>query len=100
VYLLCKARAISEDIRQQQTAPSAPVSAYIQARVATGSVLPTVQVLGGQEREEGEAEKRRAVLAFVITTLGSDLFTELMHGFPAHRRVSVVEAGTEAREAQ
>jgi hypothetical protein len=98
VYLLCKARAISEDIRQQQTAPPAPVSAYLQARVATGSALPTVEVLGGQKRKQ-EEEERRAVLAFAVTTLGSDLFTELMYGFQ-HAGTSEIEAGLETSEAQ
>jgi hypothetical protein len=86
VYVLCKARAISENLRQQ-AAPSAPVSAYLQARVAAGSALPTVEVLGVQKREQ-EEEERRAVLAFAVTTLGSDLFTELMHGVPAQRGLS------------
>lgn len=67
-------------------APKAPLPFYLAGRVSGGLALPQVHVApavvtgkrragGEQEEEDGE---RRAVLAYVLTDMNEQLYSELM----------------------
>jgi hypothetical protein len=98
----------------QRDQPTSQVPTYVEARVAAGHAVPSVEVVSPQspeqqeekdeqeagasgqvaaagERDEGAQgtdageEEGHAVLTYVLTALDEHLLTELLEGFPCEK---------------
>jgi hypothetical protein len=97
----------------QRDQPTSQVPTYLEARVAAGHAVPSVEVVmrqspGEQRQQEEEAgasgkrkasgerdegaqgtdvgeEEGHAVLTYVLTALDEHLLTELLEGFPCEK---------------
>jgi hypothetical protein len=94
----------------QRDQPTSQVPTYLEARVAAGHAVPSVEVMrhSPEEQEEQQAgasgevavvgerdegaqgtdageEEGHAVLTYVLTALDEHLLTELLEGFPCEK---------------
>jgi hypothetical protein len=103
---LCRAICLHKVFTAQRDIPTAKMPTYLEARVAAGHVLPSVEVVslqseqpqpeeqmnasidrqevsedGFQPEAEAGEEVKHAVLAYVVTALNEELVVELLEGF-------------------
>lgn len=92
-FLLYRAKALHDAYTTHQQAIAFPVPAYLKARMRTGLALPRVEVearqgegTGGEGAGNGEAPgEKDAILEWAVEELNTELFTEMVHYFPAPR---------------
>lgn len=89
-YSLYRARRIHEEKIRRKQAPTDPVPAYLEARMANGGPWPAVALSVSRKKGElgkvesqrrDKEEERHAVVRYVIRDMAREFYVDLMEGF-------------------
>jgi hypothetical protein len=67
--------------------PTSQVPTHLEARVAAGHAVPSVDVVSSHsdEGEEEEEKERHAMVIYLVKALNEELATELLDGLPLRK---------------